>query len=107
MESAAGSGAGLQGAAGRQGTLAHADQAVSGAAGVGSGGAEAGSGVRDVDRQAVGAVVEPHGGGRGPGVAQGVGQRLLDDAIRGQLDVTGSLRFAPSTSTVTGNPAER
>jgi hypothetical protein len=50
----------------------------------------AGAVVADLDADVLGLVVEGHGGPRaGAGVLEGVGQCLLDDPVRGQVDAGG------------------
>ena len=84
-EAVARAGGGFDGPADGGGSLAHAGQPVARVRD-GRGGLRAAAGVGHLDQQLPVAVGEGHGGGRRPGVPDGVGQRFLHDAVGGQVD---------------------
>jgi hypothetical protein len=83
--------------------LAHANEAVPAAVSVRG----AAAAVGDLERQLVFVVAHGHGRARGAGVLEGVGERLLDDPVAGQVDAGGSGTGSPSTLSSTGMPAAR
>ena len=62
--------------------LAHSDQAVAGAGTVTGTGAV----VRDLELEVIGSVTKKDSGARRTGVPEGIGQRLLHDPVRGEVD---------------------
>src|SRR5829696_5131874 len=84
-EAAAGAGAGLEAAAEGPGPFPHPQDplAAAGAVAVARPGAAV---VGDLDHHLAVGVTDGHLGPAGPGVADHVGQRLLDDAVGGQVD---------------------
>jgi hypothetical protein len=87
---------GVDGAADRCDTLAHADDAEP----VGRQRRRAPAVVADVDRQAVVVDAKVHLHRlRGTGVSADVGQRLLDQPVAGDRDALGDAEMSPSTET--------
>src|SRR5690348_3785425 len=87
LEAAALARAGGQRAAVEGDAFAHPDQPVAGAVAVRR--TAAATVVADLDVEAARLVAQPHLGTRGPGVLERVGQALLDDAVRAQVDPGG------------------
>src|SRR5256885_226221 len=78
-------GAGCERSAHGGGALAHAGQAVAAVAVMAVAWGRAAAGIGDLDAELVAVIAERDRGGGRAGVPDGVGERLLDDAVGGQV----------------------